>query len=390
MASVARVRAVLRTHDAAAVAPPPPARYPARMDDAASVRIEAAALHAFLVRLYGALGLAPDDAADCAAQAVDAELRGVRSHGCVRVGGFVERLRRGTIDPRPATTTVVDLPGWTLLDGGRGMAAPVGRRAMDVAMEKAARQGIGAAGVRRVSHTGHVAWFAARALERGMIGIVASSAAPNLAPWGGAERLVGNNPIAFAVPAREATPVVLDMATSRVARGHVLLAARTGRTIPEGWALDAEGRPTTDPQRALAGTMLPLGEHKGAALALVLGLLTDALTGNAPDVDRPDWLASDREFLLSLLLVAIDPARCLDGDYAAAVDAVAARLKASRLAPGADEIRLPGERAARHAAAARADGIRLAAPLADELDALAAAVGVPALRPPLAPGGPGR
>ncbi len=113
------------------------------MTAAAGVRVHASALHAFLTRVYATLGLAPDDAAIAAEQAVDAELRGVVSHGCVRVGTFVERLRRGTINPRPRAQTLVDLPGWFLLDGDRGMAAPLGRRAMDLAMAKAQANGIG-------------------------------------------------------------------------------------------------------------------------------------------------------------------------------------------------------------------------------------------------------
>jgi LDH2 family malate/lactate/ureidoglycolate dehydrogenase len=341
----------------------------------AVVRVDVAALEAFLARLYAAVGLPAPDAAACAAQTVDAEARGVASHGCVRTRVFVERLRRGTINPTPDVRAVVDLPGWALLDGDRGMAAVAGRRAMDIATAKAAANGIGAAGVRRVSHTGHVGWFASMALAHGMIGVVASSAAANMAPAGGAERLVGNGPLAFAIPSRDA-PVVFDMATSKVARGWIMVAEKTGAPIPDGWALDADGAPTTDARRALDGTLLPAGDHKGFGLALVVGLLTNALTGNAPESAQGDWLATDREFLLSMLVLAIDPVRCLGGDFESATAAIVARLKASRLAPGADEIRIPGERSARTAADARTHGIALDATLADELDRLALELGV--------------
>jgi LDH2 family malate/lactate/ureidoglycolate dehydrogenase len=342
----------------------------------ASGRVDAHRLAEFVTDVYAAAGLPAADAAACAAQTVDAERRGVASHGCVRLGVFVERLRRGTINPVPDVRLVRERPAWALLDGDRGMSAVGGRRAIECAMAKAAANGIGAAGVRRVSHTGHVGWFAAMALERGMIGIVASSAAANLAPWGGAERLLGNNPIAFAVPSDEPYALVFDMATSKVARGYVLLAAKTGDAIPEGWALDADGRPTTDARRAVAGTMLPLGEHKGAGLALVLELLTDALTGNAPDAARPDWLATDRDFLLSMLCIAIDPRACLGAEFAAIVSGVVGRLKASRLADGFDEIRIPGEASARRAREATVGGIALAPALVAELDAIAASLGV--------------
>jgi len=339
-------------------------------------RVSAAALETFLGRVYEAAGLPAADAAACAAQTVDAELRGIASHGCVRVGVFVERLRMGTINPRPAIATVIDLPAYALLDGDRGMSAVVGRRAMDLAMTKAGAAGIGAVAVRRVSHTGHVGYFAGMALARRMIGIALSSATANLAPWGGAERLVGNNPLAIAVPSRQAYPIVFDMATSKVARGYVLVAAKGGDPIPEGWALDESGSPTTDAARAAAGSMLPLGEHKGYGLALVLGLLTNALSGNPPEAAQPDWLETDREFLLSMLLVAIDPVRCLGEDYEGAVDAVVGRIKGSRLAPGFDEIRIPGEGAHRRRRDALASGIALAPAVERELDELATRLGV--------------
>jgi LDH2 family malate/lactate/ureidoglycolate dehydrogenase len=346
----------------------------------AGVRVAATRLADFLTDVYAAAGLPRADAASCAAQTVDAELRGVASHGCVRVGVFLERLARGTVNPRPDVQIVRDLPGYALVDGDRGMSAVGGRRAMALALEKASANGIGAAGVRRVSHTGHVGWFAAMALERGMIGVVTSSAAANLAPWGGADRLLGNNPIAFAIPSEDAdAPIVFDMATSKVARGWVLLAAKTGTPIPEDWALDADGRPTTDARRAVDGTLLPLGGHKGAGLALVLGLLTDALTGGVDASARADWLAIDHEFLLSMLCIALDPQACLGPEYASIVSAVVARLKASRLAGGFDEIRIPGEASTRRARAAAAQGIRLDAAVVADLGRVAEAVGVPPL-----------
>jgi LDH2 family malate/lactate/ureidoglycolate dehydrogenase len=339
-------------------------------------RIPATHLADFVTALYAAAGLPAADAAAAAAQTVDAELHGVRSHGLVRVAVFVERLRRGTINPAPQVATIVDLPGWTLLDGDRGMSAVGGRAAMDAAVAKAAVNGVGAAAVRRVSHTGHLGWFARMAVARGMIGVVASSAAANLAPWGGAERILGNNPIAFAIPSADGTPLVLDMATSKVARGWVLLAAKTGGSIPEGWALDADGRPTTDAARAIGGTLVPMGEHKGAGLALVIELLTNALTGNPPSSEPADWLAAGREFLLAMLCIAIDARSCLGADYAAAVRDVAARVKASRPATDGGEIRLPGEASARHARDTAAHGIEIPSALLADLHPLAADLGV--------------
>lgn len=345
----------------------------------ADAAVPAPSLLAFLQGLYAALGLPPEDAGKCAAQAVDAELRGVRSHGLVRVGVFAERLRRGTVNPRPRLRVLTDLPAFSLLDGDHGMSAVVGRRAMETAIAKAAACGIGAAAIRRSSHTGHVGYFAAMALEHGMVGMVLSGAATNLAPWGGAERMLGNNPVAFAVPSNQEFPVLFDIATSKVARGYILLAAKKGEPIPEGWALDPGGNPTTDASLAARGTLLPFGGHKGYGLALMFSFLTAALSGNGFDADQPDWLEAERPFSLPMFCLAIDAARCLGGDYRRAVDEAIRRLKGSRLAPGFDEIRIPGEGAHRRYLRALEEGIPVPEALMREMDQLAARTGAPPL-----------
>lgn len=342
----------------------------------ADVTIQATALKEFIARAYASLGLPAEDAEKCALQTVDAELRGVSSHGCVRFGVFVDRLRKGTANPRPNLKTVTDLPAFALLDGDLGMSAVVAGRAMEIAMEKAESGGIGAAALRRSSHTGHIGYLAAMALQKGMIGIVISGATGNLAPWGGVDRLIGNNPIAFAIPSHQEYPIIFDMATSKVARGYVLLAAKAGEPIPEGWALDPDGNPTTDAALGAKGTMLPLGDYKGYGLAMMFSFLTAALSGNGFDADQPDWLDSDEDFALPMLAIAIDPDRCLGGDYQAAVDASIRRIKGSGLAPGFDEIRIPGEGSHRRYLQSLKEGIRLKEPVFDELTRIAGELNV--------------
>ncbi len=342
----------------------------------ADVTIQATALKEFLSRAYASLGLPVEDAEKCAVQTVDAELRGVGSHGCVRFGVFVDRLRKGTANPRPKIRTVTDLPSFTLLDGDLGMSAVVASRAMETAMEKASAAGFSATALRRSSHTGHIGYFAAMALKKGMIGIVISGAAGNLAPWGGVERMIGNNPVAFAIPSRQEYPIIFDMATSKVARGYVLLAAKAGEPIPEGWALDPDGNPTTDAALGARGTMLPLGDYKGYGLALMFSFLTSALTGNGFEADQADWLDSEGEFALPMLAIAIDPDKCLGGDYQAAVGETIRRIKTSRLAPGFDEIRIPGEGSHRKYLQSLKEGIRLKRPVCDELNRIAGELNV--------------
>jgi LDH2 family malate/lactate/ureidoglycolate dehydrogenase len=338
--------------------------------------IQAEDLNIFISSAYTSLGLPPEDAKKCALQTVDAELRGVGSHGCVRFGVFVDRLRKGTVNPKPTIKTITDLPAFTLLDGDLGMSAVVASKAMEVAMDKASTAGFSATALRRSSHTGHIGYFAAMALQRGMIGIIISGAAGNLAPWGGTERMIGNNPIAFAIPSGQEYPIIFDMATSKVARGYVLLAAKAGEPIPEGWALDPDGNPTTDASLGAKGTMLPLGDYKGYGLALMFSFLTSALSGSGFEADQPDWLDTDGEFALSMLAIAIDPDRCLGGDYQSVVDQTLRRVKASRLAPGFDEIRIPGEGSHRKYIQSLKEGIRLKGPVFDELNRIAAEVNV--------------
>ena len=209
--------------------------------------------------------------------------------------------------------------------------------------------------------------------------MVISGAVGNLAPWGGAERMIGNNPVAFAVPSNQEFPILFDIATSKVARGYILLAAKKGEPIPEGWALDPAGNPTTDPNLAFKGAMLPFAEHKGYGFALMFSFLTGALSGNGFDADQADWLEVERPFGLPMFCLAIDAARCLGGDYRAAVDEAVRRIKGSRLAPGFDEIRIPGEGAHRHYARALKEGVKVPEALMKEMDQLAARNGVPSL-----------
>ncbi|MFQ5895794.1 MAG: Ldh family oxidoreductase [Nitrospinota bacterium] len=345
-------------------------------------RVSAEALHQFLRSLYVAQGLPEEDASLSAEQTVDAELRGVTSHGCVRVGTFLQRLAGGTIKAHPRIRVSQDLPAYQLIEGDDAMGAVAGAWAMEAACEKAKSAGVAAAGVRSCSHAGHIGWLAEKALAHGQIGIVISAAAANLAPWGGAERILGNNPIAFAIPSSQPHPLLFDMATSKVARGYVILAAKTGEPIPEGWALDAEGKPTTDARAALRGTMLPVGDYKGYGLALMFSMLTGALTGSQFDADLPDWLDLSQPFRLSLFALAINPARCLGDEFASRVDAIASRIRGSRLAPGFREIRLPGEGSGRRKEAATREGILLKEALWRELAGHAERLGVP-LPPPL-------
>ena len=328
-------------------------------------------LFTFIENIFTSLGVSRSNSKKCAAQTLDAELRGVTSHGCVRLSSFVERLKSKTANPKPKIKSITNLPSYSLLDGDNGLSAIVGEKTMKTAMKKAKEAGFGAAAVRNSLHTGHIGYFAAMALKKNMIGIVISGSVGNLAPWGGSERMIGNNPIAFAIPSNQKFPIIFDIATSKVARGYVMLAAKTGDKIPEGWALDKEGKSTTNPNEALKGTMVPLGDHKGYGLALMFSFLTATLSGNTFDGEQPDWLETDRFCSLPMLCIAIDPQQCLGKEYQSKVDSIVKKVKNSSLAPGYDEILIPGETSNKKYEKNLKKGLQLNTKLVQEMNQLA-------------------
>jgi len=225
-------------------------------------RFPAADLAAFIARALTAVGLTEADAREVSRLMTRADLRGADGHGIFRLPQYVRRIRAGGMNPRPQIRAVRETDAAALVDGDNGMGHLVMRFATRLAMDKAARQGVGWVGVRRSNHAGPAALYATLPLERDMIGLyLAVGNANHLPPWGGVELLLSTNPIAVAIPAGEEAPVVLDMATTVAAYGKVKTAALRGERMPEGWMIDAEGRPLTDPTRADEGFLLPIGGY---------------------------------------------------------------------------------------------------------------------------------
>jgi L-2-hydroxycarboxylate dehydrogenase (NAD+) len=288
------------------------------------------------------------------------DLRGVYSHGAAQMTGYVKRLLDGDIDPKGEPRVVHQHGAVAVLDGGGCMGHLAADVAIRHAMVLAAESGIGAVAVRGTNHCGAAGHFARAALEQDMVGIILTTAMPTMAPAGGRDRVLGMNPIGVAIPAGEQPPVVLDAAFAAAARGRVVLAHQAGRALPEGWALDRDGMPTTDPQAALNGLLRPIGDVKGAGLAVVFGLLASAFAGAAFGSSLGDVETGPVPGADGLLAVAIDPtAFDVPGAFTARVGASTLELRTSRPAPENDRVRLPGDRAADHAAAADAAGIRL-------------------------------
>lgn len=339
---------------------------------------QAEALADFAAQVFARAGLPPADAEHVGRSLARADLRGVDSHGVTRIPIYVERLRRDLVNKRPKIRIDVMGAGVAVVDGDNGMGAVVGRRAMEAAISLAKDAGTGAVAVRGSNHFGTGAGYAYQAVEARCIGVACSNAPPTMAPWGGRVRYFGTNPLAVGIPAGRYPPIVLDMATSNVARGKIILAAKRGETIPEGWALDPEGRPTTDAEAALAGAVLPFGGPKGSAIALIIDVLSGVLSGanfgrHIPDLY--DNLAERQD--LGHFFLAVEVERFIRYDtFTARVDQLIEGLKACPPAVGHAEVLLPGEIEARTEAERQRRGIPVTGEIIDRLVAVGNELGV--------------
>src|SRR6185437_14605829 len=211
-----------------------------------------------------------------------------------RLPQYIRRIQTGGINVRPSIVVDRTAPGTALVHGDNGLGALVVSRAVETAIKIAGGQGVGWVGTRHGNHPGAAAVYAAMPVEHDMVGIYyAVGNANHLPPWGGIDMLLSTNPLAIAVPALEEAPLVLDMATTVAAYGKVKVAAQQGKTMPEGWMIDREGLPLTDPNRSDDGFLLPIGGYKGAAMSLMFGLLAGTLNGAANGEDVVDFNKDD-------------------------------------------------------------------------------------------------
>ncbi|MCL4187047.1 MAG: Ldh family oxidoreductase [Rhodobacteraceae bacterium] len=324
-----------------------------------------AAAHDLAVAALVASGTAPANAASVAAALTGAELAGQAGHGLRRLPAYAAQVRTGKVDGRAVATASHPRPALAAIDAGHGFAYPALDLAVAELLRLAPRHGVAAAGIRRSHHAGVAGLFVERLAGAGLVGLMFANTPGAMAAWGGSRPLFGTDPIAFACPVAGGAPVVVDVSLSRVARGKVMAAAQQGAPIPEGWALDAAGRPTTDAAAALAGTMLPMGDAKGTALALMVEMLAAGLTGANFAAEQSSFFdAKGPPPGTGQLLVAFD-ARAFD---AAAPDRFAALAAAVEADPPA---RLPGRRRQAHASRIAAEGIAVDEALLAEIEAIA-------------------
>jgi LDH2 family malate/lactate/ureidoglycolate dehydrogenase len=324
--------------------------------------------------------MSAEDSRTVADQLVSDDLRGVLSHGLIRVPNYVQRLRTGAIDPAGHPVVVRRKGATALVDGGNAMGQVAAAFAMGVAVEVAAREGTGSVAVRGSNHFGTCAHWALMAVPRGMIGIAATVSAGNvMAPWGGIEALLGNNPVGIAVPTMEQPPLVLDTAFSVAAGGKILLAAKRGEPLPESWAIGLDGRPETDSIRATNNMLLrPVGDHKGYAIALMVAVLSALLPDAAFGRDvRPMRTDFRRAQNVGHWFQAVDIGLFTSADdFRRRIDRAVDLMHSSRRAPGVDRILVPGEMEATVEAKQRREGISYPDTLVAELNELGKSIGV--------------
>ena len=332
-----------------------------------SGRLSVADAEALAARALAAAGAGPEMARRTAAALVGAEIEGQAGHGLSRVPIYAGFLREGRARGHAAPRLAAARGGMALVDAANGLAYPALARAEAEAAGRAREHGLAFVAVTNSHHAGALSLPVRRLAEQGLVALALTNSPAAMPVPGGRRPLLGTNPVAAAFPRRAAPPLLVDLALSEVARGKIMVAVQEGRPIPEGWALDAEGRPTTDPKAALGGAMLAIGGPKGAALALVVELLCCALGGAAFGFEADSFFApSPNPPRLGQALLALDPG-ALTG-----VDAFAERLEAMVAAMLAEPgVRLPGARREALREAARREGIAVPPALLAELHALA-------------------
>ncbi|MEQ8354030.1 MAG: Ldh family oxidoreductase [Kiloniellaceae bacterium] len=331
-----------------------------------SERLSLEAAHELVAQSLMAAGTSVLNAESVAAALVAAEADGQRGHGLSRVAAYAGQVRSGKVDGKaePEVEWVSDCA--IRLDAGSGFAFPALDLARAGLAEMTRSTCIAVAGVHHSHHFGQAGYHVERLAERGLVALMVGNSPQAMAPWGGSRGVFGTNPIAFAAPREAGAPLVIDLSLSKAARGKVMAAAKSGESIPEGWALDPQGRPTTDPQAALDGTMIPMGDAKGAALAMMVEILSASLIGANFAFEASSFFTAEGPAPgVGQFLLAIDPQPLSGGTFAARLEMLIAAIEEQEGA------RLPGSRRLASRAAAARDGIDVPAGLLAEIRSLA-------------------
>jgi LDH2 family malate/lactate/ureidoglycolate dehydrogenase len=306
-------------------------------------RVTAERLEDSATAIFAACGMSDEDAGLLATTLVHADLRGIHSHGVLRVPDYVKKLTADGVDPRGRPSIVRETGGTLVVDGGNAMGQIAMAFAMDEAIARAGTLGIGIAAVGHSNHCGAMDFWAMRALPHGMIGIATTHALPTMAPWGGLDKIVGMNPLAVAVPTRAEPPLVLDIAFGATAHGKMRVYHQKGLPIPDGWAYDASGEPTTDAAAALAGLIAPSGGHKGIGLAVMTGILSTLLSGAGYGLESGNmvdgaFVGRDGQLCMAIRIDAFQP----EATFRERADRLSREIQTSRRRAGVERLYPPG------------------------------------------------
>ena len=333
----------------------------------------------FMKRAFMAVGMPEADSGTTAKLMADADLMGKDSHGIFRLPGYIGRIKAGGVNLNPTIRIERESGATALVDGDNGMGHLVVHRCAEIAIEKAAAQGIGWVGMHHSNHAGAAAVYSNMAMDHDMIGIYgAVGSANHLPPWGGTEMLLSTNPIAISVPAAKDKPIVLDMATTVSSYGKIKVLAQRGQMMPEGFMVDREGKPLLDPRRADEGFLLPIGGAKGYGLALMIGVLAGTLNGaffgkNVVDMNGdPKSVTNTGQFYCAIDIKAFGDV----ADFRRNIDDIIGQMHGSPTMPGFDGVRLPGEGSMNALATRSASGIPIPPQLMKLLDGVAGDLGI--------------
>lgn len=338
-------------------------------------------LKAFCSQAYIKAGVPADEAQIVAGLLARSDLRGVETHGVMRLPIYIQRLHKGYVRKECLLTTIKDKGPTAFLEAHGSMGHIVAYRAMEKAVSKAEQHGVGWVSVKDSGHFGVAGLFPMMAVEKDFIGYVVSNSAPMMFPLGGIERIIGNNPMAYAIPADKYPPVVLDFSLGVVSSGKLIMARKRGEKIPLGWAVDKEGLPTEDPYAGYegGGSLMPVGGHKGYGMVLVHEMLTALLTGGKWTSRIKSLYEEDETGVQGTChsFMAVDP-DCFIGrdEFKKEMDSYIRSIKESAKAGNCEEILVPGEPELRTEAERLKNGIPLAAATMKELAVLGESLGI--------------
>jgi LDH2 family malate/lactate/ureidoglycolate dehydrogenase len=344
--------------------------------------ISAEKLIDFCAAVYQSAGMPEVDARLVADTLVQADLWGHQSHGVLRLGWYLDRIRNKVMDPVTKPEMVVDAGAVAVIDGHDGVGHVLTMQATHEAVKRAKAHGLGAVAVRNSNHFGTCMYYTRIGAAAGCVMLLTSNGGPAMAPWGGKKKIIGTNPWSVAAPAGNRPPFVVDMANTGVARGKIYLAHQRRQQIPLGWAIDVDGAPTTDPQKAIEGIILPMAEHKGYAIAAMVDMMSGVLTGSGflSAVSSPYKTANKSNCGHMMIAMNISAFLPLE-KFIERMGAFVTEIKSVPLAKGVEEVFYPGEMEDRANERNRRDGLSLPQDTMNDLARIAKECGLEAKLP---------